>query len=118
MHGLKNAMWAIFQILANWLDWPMPCYCSPPKSPTGSFVFLFYMLIFIYFFKYETIVRSSTWSFGHSDPDRSSVIATGYPVLPNPKYKSSQGATPSYMRFIRVTSVETLRLPKLRGNKH
>jgi hypothetical protein len=27
----------------------------------------------IYFSKYKTIVRSSTWSFGHSDPDPSSV---------------------------------------------
>ena len=46
------------------------------KPPTGSF-FLFYILIFIYFFKYETIVRSSAWSFGHSDPDPSSVIYFG-----------------------------------------
>ena len=40
------------------------------KLPTGSF-FLFYILI--YFFEYETIVRSSAWSFGHSDPNPSSV---------------------------------------------
>ena len=32
---------------------------------------LFYILFI--FFKYETIVRSSTWSFGHSDPNASSV---------------------------------------------
>ena len=37
------------------------------------FSFLFSLLIFIYFFKYETIVRSSAWSFDHSDPDPSSV---------------------------------------------
>ena len=43
------------------------------KPPTGSF-FLFYILIFTYSFKYETNVRSSAWSFGHSDPDPSSVI--------------------------------------------
>ena len=36
--------------------------------------FLFDILIFIYFFKYETIVRSSARSFGHSDPDPSSVV--------------------------------------------
>ena len=36
--------------------------------------FLFYILIFIYFFKYETIVRSSASSFGHSDPDPGSVL--------------------------------------------
>ena len=34
----------------------------------------FLSLLYIYiFFKYETIVRSSAWSFGHSDPDPSSV---------------------------------------------
>ena len=37
---------------------------------------LFYILILIYFFKYETIVRSSASSFGHSDPDPSSVCST------------------------------------------
>ena len=37
---------------------------------------LFSLLIFIYFFEYETIVRSSAWSFGHSDPDPSSVNKT------------------------------------------
>jgi hypothetical protein len=36
---------------------------SHPKPPIGS-VFLFYTLILIYFFKYETIVRTSAWSFG------------------------------------------------------
>ena len=34
--------------------------------------FLFYILV-KFFFEYETIVRSSTWSFGLSDPDPSSV---------------------------------------------
>ena len=42
------------------------------KPPTGSFI-LFYILVLIYFFKYETIVRSSAWCSGHSDPDPSSV---------------------------------------------
>ena len=37
-------------------------------------VFFFYILILIYFFKYETIVRSSAWSFGHSYLDPGSVI--------------------------------------------
>ena len=41
--------------------------------------FLFYILIFIYFFKYETIVRSSAWSFSHSDPYPCSVIL--YPLI-------------------------------------
>ena len=35
---------------------------------------IFYTLIFIYLFKYETVVRSSALSFGDSDPDPSSVI--------------------------------------------
>ena len=52
----------------------MPCQCSPPKPPTGSF-FLSYILISIYFFRYETIVRSSAWPFGHSVPDPSSECA-------------------------------------------
>jgi hypothetical protein len=42
------------------------------KPPKESF-FLFYILILIYFFEYETIVRSSVWFFDHSDPDPSSV---------------------------------------------
>ena len=36
--------------------------------------FCFNISIFIYFFKYETIVRSSASSFGHSDPDPGSVL--------------------------------------------
>ena len=40
----------------------------------GSQDFLFFSIsIFIYLSKYETIVRSSVLSFGHSDPDPSSV---------------------------------------------
>ena len=34
----------------------------------------FFSFIFIYFLKYETIIRRSAWSFGHSDSDSSSVI--------------------------------------------
>jgi hypothetical protein len=45
------------------------------KPLTGSFS-LFYILILGFFFKYETIFRSSTSSFGHSDPDPSSVSST------------------------------------------
>ena len=39
------------------LHWPYPSIKSRPN-----------------FFKYETIVRSSAWSFDHSDPDLSSVF--------------------------------------------
>ena len=41
------------------------------KPPTGFFSLSY---IFIYFFECETIVRSSVWSFGHSDPNPSSVV--------------------------------------------
>ena len=34
---------------------------------------LFFLLILIYVFEYETIVRINASSFGHSDPDLSSV---------------------------------------------
>ena len=43
-----------------------------PTQLTGFFL-LFSISIFIILFKYETIVRSSAWYFGHSDPDPSSV---------------------------------------------
>ena len=46
------------------------CFKNRPRV----FFFLFYNLIFIHFFKGETIVRGSASSFGHSDPDPSSVI--------------------------------------------
>ena len=42
--------------------------------------FFFSRLIFSYFFKYETIVRSSAWSFSHSDSDSSSVTKNQLPV--------------------------------------
>ena len=73
MHGLKSAILAIFQKSTDWLDWPCPVSAA---LQTGSqdFFPLFYILILIYFFKYETIVISSTRSFGHSDPDPRSVV--------------------------------------------
>ena len=43
------------------------------KSPCGIFFSLLYFNLYLFFFKYETIVRSSTSSFGHSDPDPSIV---------------------------------------------
>ena len=71
MHGLKSGILAIFQKSANWLDWPCPVSAALQNRPQDLF-FLYY--IFIYSFKYETIVRGSAWSFGHSDPDPSSVL--------------------------------------------
>ena len=52
----------------------MPCKCSSPNRLTG-FLSLFYFLVLIHSFKYETVVisKSSASSFGHSDPDLSSV---------------------------------------------
>ena len=43
-----------------------------PKRPNKIF-FLSYILTLIYSFKYEIIDRSSALSFGHLDPDPSSV---------------------------------------------
>ena len=37
-------------------------------------IFLISLLFFVNFFEYETIVRSSARSFGHSDPNPSSVV--------------------------------------------
>ena len=54
MHGLKSAIWAIFQKSADWLDWPCP-FSAAVHFRSQDF-FLFSILIFIYFFKYETIV--------------------------------------------------------------
>ena len=52
------------------------------KPPTAGSFFLLYNLIFIYFSEYETFVRSSAWSFGHSGPDPSSVYSrASHPVL-------------------------------------
>ena len=47
-----------------------------PSKTAHRIFFLFYIdiLILINIFTYETIVRSSVWSFGHSDPDLSSVV--------------------------------------------
>ena len=74
-NGLKIAILAIFLKLADWLDWPIPVsvalhFCSEDYF----FYFLFPILIFIYFFRYETIARRSTSSFGLSDPGLSSVL--------------------------------------------
>jgi hypothetical protein len=73
MHGLKSAILAIFQKLADWLDWPCPVSAAL-KNGLLNFFSLFYISIFIYFLEYETVVISSTSSFGDSDPDPSSVL--------------------------------------------
>jgi hypothetical protein len=72
MHGLKSAILAIFQKSADWLDCPCPVSAAL-QNGSQDFFFLFYIKNFIYTFKYETIVRSNVWSFGHSDPDPSCV---------------------------------------------
>ena len=63
--------WQFYQKLADWLDWPCPVSAAL-QNGSHDFFFLFY--IFIYSFKYETIVRSSAWSFGQLDPGPSSVL--------------------------------------------
>ena len=71
MHGLRSATLAIFQKSSDWLDWRCPV--SAALQNRLQDLLLFSILISIYFFNYETIVRISVWSFGDSDPDPSSV---------------------------------------------
>jgi hypothetical protein len=61
MHGLKSAIWQFYKKLADWLDWPYPVIAALQNRPQDFFPF--HILILIYFFKYEIIVRSSAWSF-------------------------------------------------------
>ena len=74
MHGLKSVILSILS--ADWLDWPCPVNAALQNSSQDFFVF--YILIIIYVFKYETIVRISAWSFGHPDPVPSSVFSLAY----------------------------------------
>ena len=71
MHGIKSAILAIFQELADGLDWP--CSVRAALQNGSQDFFLFYIVILIYIFKYESIVKSSAWSFGHSNLDPNSV---------------------------------------------
>jgi len=73
MHGLKSAILANFQKSADWLDWPCPVSAALQNRPQDIF-FSFKFKFSSISFKYETIVRSSASSFGHSDPDPSSVF--------------------------------------------
>ena len=57
-----------------------------PKWLTGFFIYIL-ILIFIYFFKYETIVRSSAWSFGHLDFDPSTVVFVTFGCPSFPAFK-------------------------------
>ena len=52
-----------------WCSYNLQNWCLRHLMNKVSFI-----LISMYSFKCETIVRSSAWSFGHSDPDPSSVI--------------------------------------------
>ena len=53
MHGSKSAILENFQKSANWLDWPCPV--SAALQNGSQDFFLFYILIYIYIFKYESI---------------------------------------------------------------
>ena len=55
------------------MGWISPCPVSAALK-NGLQVFSLLYLNFHLFSRFETIVRSSAWSFGHSDPDPSSVI--------------------------------------------
>ena len=70
MHGLKNAIFR--NQLSGWIGQAL--LVQPSKTARGIFFSLLYFNFHFFFLKYETIVRSSTWSFGHSDPDPSSLI--------------------------------------------
>ena len=61
-----------WQFFRNWLIGWIGHALSVQPFKTAHKIF-FYVSIFINFFKYETIVRSSASSFGHSDPDPSCV---------------------------------------------
>ena len=50
-----------------------------PKQPTGFFSLLYFNFQ-LFSFNYEIIVRSNTSSFGHSDPDSSSVVFCTSPL--------------------------------------
>ena len=80
MHGLKSAILTIFQKSTDWLDWPCPVSAALQNSSKDFFPLLYLYL----FFLNETIVRSNAWSFGHSDPDPSSVLSLSrwsFPLL-------------------------------------
>ena len=80
MHGLKSPVLTIFQKSADWLDWPCPVAAALQNGSQDFFslLYLYSNLNFIVFFQYETIVRSSAWSFGHSHPDPSSVSSVPF----------------------------------------
>ena len=71
MHGLKSAILAIFQKSPDWLHWPYPVIAALKNGSLKKISL--YILILIYFFRYETIVKSSASSLCDSDPDPSSV---------------------------------------------
>ena len=54
MHGLKSAILAIFQKLADWLDWLSPVSAALQNDTKGFFSLLYSNLNL--FFTYETIV--------------------------------------------------------------
>jgi hypothetical protein len=83
--GLKSAILSIFQKLAAALQ----------NCPQDLY-FLFYILFFVYVFKYEIIVRSSASSFGHSDPDPRS-------VSPNPT-TNSETTKSKFTKFLSKTT--------------
>ena len=72
MHRLKSDILAIFQKLADWLDWP----CPVSAAHQNRIFYLLYMYFNFYLnlFFYEAIVRSSTLSYGHSDQIPGSVM--------------------------------------------
>ena len=66
-HFINKVPLATSKCLSKWIKVDKWDYF---KNSPQDFFFLFSLLI--YCFKYEVIVRSSAWSFGHKDPDPSS----------------------------------------------
>ena len=90
MHGLKSAILAIFQKLANWLDLPCPVSAALQNCPT-YFNFQFSIFIFFILFKYETIVKSIAPSFGYSNPNPGSVILVMFKSILNQQMDQASG---------------------------
>ena len=78
------------------IGWIGHALLMQPSTTTCWFFFLFHNLIFIYFFEYETVVRSSGLSFSDSDPDPSSVNGLPFALC---KYISNSRSWSSKGRF-------------------
>ena len=75
-HALKCAFLSFFQKSDSWLDWPWPVSAALQNGTQDLFFSFISLFIFIFLNMKplsEFWLRSSTWSFGHSDPALSCV---------------------------------------------